>query len=83
MSFHIRDARSDDIPALAELHVQTFNETHRDGCSGGPTYELRERQWRGTFSINDDSWFCFVVHDDTGELDAAFWRSHESVQRVL
>lgn len=25
----LREARADDIPALASLHVQTFNETHR------------------------------------------------------
>jgi len=68
MAFHIRDAREDDVPALARLHVQTFNETHRGGRSGGPSYELRERQWREAFAVKDGSWFCFVVEDDTGEL---------------
>ncbi len=70
MSFHIRRACSDDVPALARLHVQTFNETHRGGRSGGPSYELRERQWRETFLVTDGSWFCFVVEDDDGELVA-------------
>jgi GNAT superfamily N-acetyltransferase len=56
--------------ALARLHVQTFNETHRGGRSGGPSYELRERQWRETLAVINSSWFCFVVEDDEGELVA-------------
>src|SRR5436190_13227866 len=68
MAFTIRDAREDEVPALARLHVQTFNETHRGGRDGGPAYELRERQWREAFAVTDGSWFCFVVEDDTGEL---------------
>jgi GNAT superfamily N-acetyltransferase len=70
MSFRIRNAAPDDVPALAKLHVQTFNETHRGGRSGGPSYELRERQWREAFAVTDGSWFCFVVEDDDGELVA-------------
>jgi ribosomal protein S18 acetylase RimI-like enzyme len=66
--FHIRDAREDDVPALARLHVQTFNETHRGGRSGGPSFELREHQWRDAFRVKDGSWFCFVVEDGNGEL---------------
>jgi ribosomal protein S18 acetylase RimI-like enzyme len=68
MSFHLRNAKEDDVPALARLHVQTFNETHRGGLAGGPSYELRERQWRETFARADGIWFCFVVEDDAGEL---------------
>lgn len=68
MSFQVRETISDDVPALARLHVQTFNETHRGGRSGGPSYELRERQWREAFTLDDGSWFCFVVEDDAGEL---------------
>ena len=61
MTFRIRDAHADDLPALASLHVQTFNKTHRGGHGGGPSYELRERQWREAFAVNDGSWFCLVV----------------------
>jgi ribosomal protein S18 acetylase RimI-like enzyme len=68
MAFHIRDAREEDVPALARLHVQTFDETHRGGRSGGPSHELRERQWHDAFTVKDGSWFCFVVQDDTGEF---------------
>ena len=68
MAFHLRDAREADIPTLAMLHVQTFNETHRGGRPGGPSYELRERQWRAAFEIQDGSWFCYVIEDDRSEL---------------
>jgi GNAT superfamily N-acetyltransferase len=68
MTFHLRDAHETDIAALAALHVQTYNETHRGGRPGGPSYELRERQWRDAFAPQDGSWFCFVIEDDDGEL---------------
>jgi GNAT superfamily N-acetyltransferase len=68
MAFHLREAREADVQALARLHVQTFNETHRGGRPGGPTYELRERQWRESFERQDVSWFSYVVEDDEGEL---------------
>src|SRR6185436_17305165 len=57
-----------DIPALARLHVQTFNETHRGGRTGGPSHELRERQWREAFERQDGSWFCYVIEDERVEL---------------
>jgi L-amino acid N-acyltransferase YncA len=66
--FYLREAREADIPALAALHVKTFNETHRGGQPGGPSYELRERQWREAFGRLDGSWFCYVIEDDRGEL---------------
>ena len=66
--FYLREARQADIPALAALHVTTFNETHRGGQPGGPSYELRERQWREAFERLDGSWFCCVIEDNRGEL---------------
>jgi ribosomal protein S18 acetylase RimI-like enzyme len=68
MAFQLREAREADIPALAQLHVETFNETHRGGRPGGPSYELRERQWRESFERQDGSWFCYVIEDDGGDL---------------
>ena len=68
MVFRIREAQADDVSALARLHVQTFNETHRGGRSGSPSYELRKRQWREAFAVTDRSWFCYVVEDETGEF---------------
>ncbi len=67
-AFRLREARDADVPALAALHVNTFNETHRGGHSGGPSYELREQQWREVFERQDGSWFCYVIEDDRGEL---------------
>src|SRR4029079_6065664 len=68
MAFHLRNGTIDDIPALARLHVQTFNETHRGGRPGGPSLELREHQWRERFSVCDGNWFCDVMEYDNGEL---------------
>ena len=42
-SLTIRDALSADVPALARLHVATWNATHRGGRSGRPSYELRDK----------------------------------------
>jgi ribosomal protein S18 acetylase RimI-like enzyme len=68
MPFHIRDVCKDDVAMLARLHVQTFNETHRGGRADGPSFEMREHQWREAFAANDGSWFCFVVEDDDRQL---------------
>ena len=67
MPFLIRDARPGDVPAIARLHVETFNETHGTSQSVGPPYELRERQWRDAFAAGGQ-WFCFVAESDAGEL---------------
>lgn len=68
MTFNLRLAQKADVPRLAELHVQTFNETHRGGQPTGPSYELRERQWRERFDLQDGSWYCYVIEDDDGTL---------------
>ena len=63
----VREAARDDIPALAELHVKTWNDTY--GSAVNPTtYQLRERQWREQFDRTDGSWFCFVVENRDGQL---------------
>jgi len=67
MTFKIRRATSNDSPALAALHVQTFNETHLRGGSGGPSYELREHQWKEAFADTGTPWFCFVIENESGE----------------
>jgi ribosomal protein S18 acetylase RimI-like enzyme len=59
----IREATVEDVPALARLHVTTFNETHAPVLMNGPTYEVREYQWRQAFQSADGSWFCFVIED--------------------
>src|SRR2546426_3561486 len=67
MSFSIREATAADVPALADLHVRTFIETHGGGPNS-PTFEIRERQWRQAFQVTDGSGFCFVVEGPDGEL---------------
>jgi GNAT superfamily N-acetyltransferase len=65
--YRIREAAEADIPALARLHVQTFNETHKP-LFRKPSYALRESQWRNSFLNQDGSWFCFVAEDAEGNL---------------
>ena len=64
----IRDATPADVPALARLHVTTFNETHAPVLRNGPTCEIRECQWRQAFESADGSWFCYVIEAPDGEL---------------
>ena len=64
----IRDATLADVPALARLQVTTFNETHAPVLRNGPTFEVREHQWRQAFESADGSWFCFVIEAPDGEL---------------
>ena len=66
-SLVIRGAREADIPALAHLHVTTWNATYAPMGSKGPPVSVRERQWREAFA-NRDGWFCFVVENSKGEL---------------
>lgn len=55
----LRDASEDDVPALAELHVRTFRETH----GGGADVPLREREWRAKF---DEGALVFSVVLESG-----------------
>lgn len=66
-SFIIRDAVATDVPALAALHVKTFNQTHLITKSS-PTLEVRLLQWREQFESTDDNWFCFVVENPKKQL---------------
>lgn len=65
-SLNIRDATASDIPALAQLHVTTWNDTYP--LLNGPRYEIRESQWREAFAKQDGSWFCLIVERGNGEL---------------
>jgi ribosomal protein S18 acetylase RimI-like enzyme len=59
----IREATPADIPALAELHVATFRETH----GGGPTIALRASQYEQKFAGGGE-WFCVVAVRADGAL---------------
>jgi ribosomal protein S18 acetylase RimI-like enzyme len=56
-----RDAVPDDIPALAELHVTTWNATYR--TSHGPTIETRTAQWENVFSRANPQEFILVLEN--------------------
>jgi ribosomal protein S18 acetylase RimI-like enzyme len=64
--FVIREATIQDVPRLAALHVQTFNETYFPAQS--PTYYVREYQWRQQFEQPNDNWFVLVVENEKGDL---------------
>ena len=67
-SLSIREATVEDLPALARLHVTTWNATYAPLLAQGPSQEIRERQWREQFSKRDDLWFCLVVERADGAL---------------
>lgn len=64
-TLQVREATVDDIPALARLHVATWNDTY--GVRRGPTVELRESQWRDAFARQRDA-FCLVIERPGGDL---------------
>jgi ribosomal protein S18 acetylase RimI-like enzyme len=64
----IREATAADIPALARLHVVTWNATYAPFGLKGPSVEVREQQWRAKFANNDADWFCLIVERADGDL---------------
>ena len=67
MTFRLRAMTAADVPAVAALHVATFNETHTVH-NDGPSLALRESQWSKAFAENDGSWFGVVIEAEDGEL---------------
>jgi ribosomal protein S18 acetylase RimI-like enzyme len=65
-SIVFRDAVPADIPALAELHVTTWNATYR--TTRGPTVATRTRQWNEVFARENRRDFVLVLQDRTGRL---------------
>ncbi len=55
----LRDAVASDIPALAALHVVTWNDTYAPLMTG-PSVAVREQQWRQAFE-QPANWFCYVL----------------------
>ena len=75
-SIVFRDAVAEDIPALAELHVTTWNATYR--TSRGPTVGTRTWQWREVFAGKDRRDFVLVLQDRTGRLIGFTWGKPQS-----
>jgi GNAT superfamily N-acetyltransferase len=70
-SIVFRDAVAADIPALAELHVTTWNATYR--TTGGPTIATRAGQWNEVFSKANRRDFVLVLVDRNGRLIGFTW----------
>ena len=71
-----RDATTEDIPALAELHVTTWNATYR--TSRGPTIATRTWQWNQVFAKSNRCDFVLVLENRAGQLIGFTWgKPHE------
>jgi GNAT superfamily N-acetyltransferase len=66
-----RDAVGADIPALAELHVTTWNATYR--TTSGPTVATRAWQWNQVFANENRRDFVLVLEDRSGRLIGFTW----------
>lgn len=75
-SIVFRDAVAADIPALADLHVTTWNATYR--TTRGPTVAIRTRQWQEIFAKEHRRDFVLVLEDQNGRLIGFTWgKPHE------
>ncbi len=66
-ALRIREANTDDISALAKLHVETWNATYAPYDMKGPAVATRAVQWREGFA-RAPRWFCYVVERSDGAL---------------
>jgi len=69
----LREATMADLRPLAELHVQTFNETHVGPFGSGPSYSTREWQWREKLAEIDATNFVLVVQTTGAQLVGFIW----------
>ena len=65
--FKFRDAKEEEIPALADLHVITWHQTY-NAKPKPEAWKIRDWQWREQLKVNDGSWFCIVIENEKGEL---------------
>ena len=70
-SITFRDAVASDIPALAELHVTTWNATYN--TTRGPTVATRTWQWNEVFAKEHRRDFVLVLEDRDGRLIGFTW----------
>jgi len=70
-SIIFRDAVAADIPALAELHVTTWNATYN--TSRGPTVAIRTSQWNKVFAEENRQDFVLVLEDRGKRLIGFTW----------
>jgi len=66
----IRDARPDDVPAIAKVHVDSWRTTYRDvlpkSYLNDLSYDARETMWGGAFG--EGSTTFLVVAEDHGKI---------------
>ena len=75
-SITFRDAVAADIPALAELHVTTWNATYN--TTRGPSIATRTWQWNEVFAKDNRRDFVLVLEDRDGRLIGFTWgRPHQ------
>lgn len=70
-SIVFRDAVVGDIPALAELHVTTWNATYN--TRRGPTVAIRTWQWNKVFAEENRRDFVLVLEDRNQRLIGFTW----------
>lgn len=70
-SIVFRDATPADIPALAQLHVTTWNATYN--TTRGPSVATRTAQWEQVFAKPDRRDFVLVLENRKGELIGFTW----------
>src|SRR3954471_13529186 len=69
----MRDAKPHDLRRLAQLHVDTFNETHVGPFGSGPTFATREWQWREKLGELHATNFVIVIETPDKELVGFCW----------
>jgi ribosomal protein S18 acetylase RimI-like enzyme len=70
-SIVFRDAITADIPALAELHVTTWNATYN--TTRGPSIATRTWQWSQVLANESRRDFVLVLEDQDGRLIGFTW----------
>jgi ribosomal protein S18 acetylase RimI-like enzyme len=69
----LRDAGPEDLDKLAQLHVDTYNETHVGPFGTGPTFALRRSQWREKLGGLHATNFVIVLETPGRDLVGFCW----------
>jgi ribosomal protein S18 acetylase RimI-like enzyme len=72
-ALRMRDAGPADLAKLAQLHVDTFNESHVGPFGSGPPFATREWQWREKLGELSATTFVLVLETPEKELVGFCW----------
>jgi RimJ/RimL family protein N-acetyltransferase len=68
----VRVASEDDVPAIADIHVRSWQAAYRgvlpDELLDGLSVSERERSWRELLTGSDDRWLTLVAERAGGDL---------------